>query len=99
MSYYKIVNNVLILNLQIQPNAKENKIFGVINDHLKVKINAPANEGKANEMIELFFAEVFNVSKKNVILQKGIKSKYKKIQIIFSESSNILELLNKYVCF
>lgn len=71
----------VIISLSVLPNAPKSEIIGPYNNTLKIKIKAPPIEGKANDAIIDFFSEVFEVSKKNIEILKGDKSKQKQVLI------------------
>ncbi len=72
----------MILKVQIQPNAKENKILTFKDNILKIKIKAPQIEGKANKALIDFLSEEFKVAKSCIVIKSGMLSKNKIIEII-----------------
>lgn len=71
----------MILKVQIQPNAKENKIVTFKDNILKIKIKAPQIEGKANKALIDFLSEEFKVAKSCITIKSGMLSKNKIIEI------------------
>ena len=69
------------LRFHIVPNAKQNKVMGEHGAAIKIKLRAPAVEGKANAALRSFLAEVLNVSEREIILERGQKSREKLIRI------------------
>lgn len=73
----------LVLELRITPNASKNQILGYYGEkQIKVAIKCPPVDGKANEALVIFLAEIFSVSKKNVELISGETSRTKKVLIL-----------------
>lgn len=70
-----------VLTLHIQPNAKKTEITGVHGDALKVRLQAPPVDGKANDALCAFFAEIFAVRRQSVVLLSGETSRQKRILI------------------
>jgi hypothetical protein len=70
-----------VLTLYIQPNAKKTEISGVHGDALKVRLQAPPIDGKANEALCAFLAEIFAVKRQSVVLLSGETSRRKRILI------------------
>ena len=70
-----------VLTLHIQPNAKKSEIIGIHGDALKVRLQAPPVDGKANEALCVFFAEIFAVKRQSVVLLSGESSRQKRILI------------------
>lgn len=48
---------------------------------IKIKLRAPALEGKANAALRSFLAEELKVSERNIVLERGHKSRDKVIRI------------------
>lgn len=71
----------LILQVYVQPNAKNSQIVGLHGDYLKVRIAASAEDGKANVALIDFFAEFFGVAKQQIQVIKGHQSRNKQICI------------------
>lgn len=69
------------LRLRVVPNAKRSEFVGRHGDALKVKIAAPALEGRANEELIEFFAEALDVPRREVTLVSGEKSRDKTIAV------------------
>ena len=56
-------------------------------DGVGVQIGAPAREGEANEELVRYLAEVLNVRKRSISLDKGSKSRQKVVTIESTEIS------------
>lgn len=69
------------LAIKAIPNAPRNSIAGWMGDTLKVKVHAPALEGRANEELCEFLAEKLDLPKRAVTVALGDKSRQKLIQI------------------
>ncbi len=69
------------LHFHIVPNAKQNKVMGEHGDAIKIKLRAPAVEGKANAALRSFLAEVLNISEREIVLERGQKSRDKLVRI------------------
>lgn len=74
------------LNLHVQPGAKKNEICGTRDKSLKIKLQAPPVDGKANEALVRFIAETLSVPKKSVSLVSGEKSRDKTVLIKGAEA-------------
>ena len=73
--------NALTLTLQITPNARRSEVVGWMDDRLKVKIKAPAVEGKANAELVRFLGELFGVRSSAVTLLRGETARLKVVRI------------------
>jgi uncharacterized protein (TIGR00251 family) len=70
-----------LLALKAIPNAPRNAITGWVGETLKVKIHAPALEGRANAEVCAFLAERLQLPGRAVTLAQGGKSRQKLIRI------------------
>ncbi len=69
------------LRFHIIPNAKSDAMVGQHGDAIKVKLRAPAVEGKANAALRCFLAEELKIPKHAVVLERGHKSREKLIRL------------------
>lgn len=69
------------LELKTIPNAPRNEIVGWLGSALKVKVHAPAVEGKANDELIDFLSAKLGVHRRSVTLLRGDKSRQKVVQI------------------
>ena len=69
------------LRLRIVPNAKRSEVLGMHGDAIKLKVAAPALEGRANEELVAFLANKLGVSRRSVALVIGEKSRDKVVKI------------------
>jgi hypothetical protein len=63
------------------PNAPGDRIVGWMGESLKVKVHAPALDGRANEALCDFMAQALGVPKGAVALAHGAKSRVKVLEI------------------
>ncbi len=72
--------------VRVQPGAKANEIVGWMADAqggevLKIRLRAPAVEGKANEALLDFLAEVLGIRPRQIVLERGGKSREKIVAV------------------
>ena len=67
----------VLIRLHVQPGAKRSEVVGRYGDALKVRIQAPPVDGKANLAVIEFLAKALKVPKKNVGLVSGETSRSK----------------------
>lgn len=72
----------LILDLRIQPRAARDEIVGYQGHRLKIRLTAPPVDGKANQHLIAFLADVFAVPKRDVVLLAGETSREKRVRIV-----------------
>jgi uncharacterized protein (TIGR00251 family) len=73
--------NHCTLELKTIPNAPRDAIVGWLGDALKVKVHAPALEGRANDALLDFLAQELGVPRRAVTLLRGDKSRHKVVRI------------------
>lgn len=70
-----------VLTLHIQPGAKGAGVVGEHGDALKVRIDSPPVDGRANQALISFLAERLSVAKGALKLISGESSRRKRIQV------------------
>jgi uncharacterized protein (TIGR00251 family) len=70
-----------LLALKVIPNAPRNVVVGWLGDALKLKISAPALEGRANDELGDFLAMRLALPRRAVTLVQGGKSRQKLVRI------------------
>jgi uncharacterized protein (TIGR00251 family) len=71
----------IVLHLHCQPGAKLTKVVGLHDDCLKISLQAPALENKANEMLLSWLSKQLRVPQKQIQLLSGQNSRIKKVEI------------------
>jgi uncharacterized protein (TIGR00251 family) len=82
------------LSIRVQPGAQSNEVVGWIADAhggevLKLRLRAPAVEGKANAALVEFLAEILGLRPRQISLERGEKSRDK---IVFIEGMTSAEI-------
>ena len=70
-----------LVQLAIHSGARETRADGVLNDRLKLFVKAPPIEGRANQTIIVAIAEAIDMSRSQVQLVSGLKSKQKSVRL------------------
>lgn len=65
--------------VRAQPGASRAGLAGLWNEHLKVAVRAPADEGRANEELVRVLAEALGLRPKDVGLARGEKARVKEL--------------------
>lgn len=75
------------LTVFVKPNARENKIDGWVDEYtVKIKIAAPAKEGRANQELVKFLSNQLGIAKSTIELVHGQTMIMKQLEIPLSES-------------
>ncbi len=69
------------ITVKIIPNAKKTEIVGWEGKALKIRISAPAIEGRANKELIRFLAELCDCSQSEVDIIKGQSTKIKLVDL------------------
>jgi uncharacterized protein (TIGR00251 family) len=69
------------LALHVQPGAKRSGAAGLHGDRLKIRIAAPALDGRANEALIAFVADALGVPKRSVRVVAGGRSRDKIVAV------------------
>jgi uncharacterized protein len=81
--------DLLTLLLHVQPNAKRTEVAGVHGGRLKVRIAAPAVEGKANELLVVFLADTLDLPGGRVMIRRGSHGRTKTVEI-YGQAASLL---------
>ena len=69
------------LAVQVVPRATKTEIVGMHGDALKIRLNAPLVDGKANKALIDFLAKHYNVPTRNIAILSGATSRRKIMEI------------------
>lgn len=81
MVWYRSNGDVITLTLHVQPGAKRSEINGLHGEALKIRLAAPPIDGRANEALIKFIAELFEVPQRQVELKQGGQSRHKVVAV------------------
>jgi len=70
-----------VLQIKATPNSARNEIQGWLGESLKVRVQAPPTDGKANDRLCAFIAEQLSLPKGAVTLVSGASSRQKRLSI------------------
>lgn len=69
-----------VINIRVIPNAKKNDVSNE-EDGLKVHVNAPPLNGKANKAAIELLAKHFKITKRDIRIIKGQRSRQKVVEV------------------
>ena len=73
--------NGITLNLHCQPGAKVTKVVGLHDGCLKISLQAPALENKANELLLAWLSKQLRLPQKQIQFISGQNSRKKRVEI------------------
>jgi uncharacterized protein (TIGR00251 family) len=68
------------LRLRILPGARRNEVIGWYGGAVKVRCQAPALDGRANEAVIGFLADIVGLRRSDVVIVNGLRSREKVIE-------------------
>lgn len=77
MSWYRRTEQGWLVAVHAQPGAKKSAVAGLHGEALKIRVAAPAVEGKANEALTAFVAKALGLPRRAVGIVKGESSREK----------------------
>ena len=84
-----------IVSVRVQPRASKDELAGEMNGALKIRLQAPAVENRANDALIEFLAELLKTPKSAVRILSGDRGRIKRIEIRGVTAQQIHALLLK----
>jgi uncharacterized protein (TIGR00251 family) len=78
---YDAAARVLTLLIHAQPGARSSAIVGEHGGALKIRIQAPAVDNKANAALVAFLADVLGVPGSSVTVRRGARGRLKSVDV------------------
>lgn len=86
-------NGAVTLAVRVQPRASRDEIAGEWEGALKVRLQAPPTDDKANEALVAFLAQVLKIPKSAVRILSGDRSRLKRLELRGVTPGQIFALL------
>lgn len=71
----------ITFNVKVIPRAKRNEIVGIESDAVKIRLSAPPVEGRANDALVKFLAEVLRIPRAQIEIVRGETSRHKVVRV------------------
>ena len=84
----------MVIKVRVIPGSSRNEVVSRIGSILRVKISAPAVDGKANEELCEFLADFFDIKRSQVFLRKGERGREKTIEVVGRSEEEFDEVLD-----
>ncbi len=88
-------NGVVIVAVRVQPRASQNDVAGEMNGALKIRLQAPALENRANEALVEYLALLLKTPRAAVRILSGERSRIKRVEIRGVTRQQVLGLLQQ----
>jgi uncharacterized protein (TIGR00251 family) len=79
--------------VRVQPRASKNEVAGLMDGALKIRLQAPAVEGRANNALCEFLAEILKRPKSAVRILAGDRSRTKRVEVFGVTAAQVQALL------
>jgi uncharacterized protein len=83
----------VIFSVRVQPRASKDEIAGELGGALKVRLQAPALEDRANQALVEFLAQLLKRPRAAVRILSGDRSRTKRVEINGVTRQQVLDLL------
>jgi uncharacterized protein len=83
----------VVFQVRVQPRASRDEVAGVIEGALKLRVQAPAVENRANEAVVKYLAALLKTPKSAVRILGGERSRVKRVEIRGVQLRDVLALL------
>ena len=83
-----------VICIVAKPQAKHEE-FCITVDQVSIKVNAPAQEGKANERVQKILATIFGLAKSKVLILRGQQARLKMYYLIEKDRAVLLANLRR----
>ena len=83
-----------MLSVKVTPGSRSDEVLGFMDDGetLRIKLRAPAVDGKANKALVSFLSKRLGVAKSSITILRGEKSRLKRVEICGVDEAGIREL-------
>lgn len=71
----------LVLDVRVQPRAARSEIVGRHGERLRIRLQAPPVDGRANAALIEFIAEAFDVPRARVVIEHGLAGRDKRVRL------------------
>ena len=70
------------LTIKVRPNSKKEELEKISDSQYYARVRPQAKEGRANEAVKELLSDYFGLPKSRISIVKGLKSRFKAVQII-----------------
>jgi hypothetical protein len=77
----ELADGTVLIRLYVQPKASKSRITGIFDGCLKLAITAPPVDGKANQEVVKFLADLLAIPSRDISLKSGAQARRKQVII------------------
>ena len=97
MSFLRESNERLFLTVRVTPRSDRDEITGIHGDALKIRLNAPPVDGKANDRLVRFLSEHLKIPNAQVQIIRGFASREKQLLVTGLKAEELLARLGPVI--
>ena len=71
----------LVLDVRVQPRAATSELAGLYGERLRIRLQAPPIDGKANAALVEFVAGLFDIPRARVTIEHGLAGRDKRVRL------------------
>jgi uncharacterized protein (TIGR00251 family) len=71
-----------LIDLRVHPRASRSAVEGLHGDRLRVRLQAPPVDGRANDALVALLAETFGVPRSRIRIERGLSGRDKRVRIV-----------------
>ena len=88
-------DGTVVFSVRVQPRAGRDEVTGVMGGAIKIRLQAPAVEDRANESLIEFLAQLLKTPKSAVRILSGERSRQKRVEVRGVTEQAVLALLTQ----
>jgi uncharacterized protein len=77
----RVADGALVVDVLVQPRASRAAVGPAIGDRLRVSVTSPPVDGAANAAVLATLADAFGVSRRDVVIVRGVTGRRKTVRI------------------
>ncbi len=81
-----------LITIHLHPGARRSEVIGWTEGALRISVQAPASEGRANEALVRLLADVLGIAKSRVSILRGAT---RRVKLMLIEGLTLEEVLRK----
>ena len=79
----------VLLDVWVVPGAKRSEIAGVVDGRLRLRLAAPAREGRANDELVRFLAKMLSRRRADITVELGGSARRKLVRVAAATSTDV----------
>jgi uncharacterized protein (TIGR00251 family) len=91
MNTFRESDGAVTFAVKVVPRASKNQIVGLEGDAVKIRLNAPPVEGKANAVLIKFLADLLQVRRAQIEILTGHSGRHKVVRVLGADTRRVKE--------